>query len=233
MPSYKENEKGSYVPGQQDDDDFEKVNVKIFDLALRKWVTQAIVIENGQQTVTQTGHDAWDDPEAVVKVELHRKKLNEVTVKFRYSIRVYNQGEVEGYAKEITDYIPEGLKFVAQDNPGWTDEGNNVISTKLLENKLLQPGEYADVEVLLTWINNENNMGVMNNIAEISKDYNKYGLPDIDSTPDNKKTGEDDIDDAPVMLSISTGQIRVYFTLGFIVLITVASGVILIKKFVL
>ncbi len=233
LPSYKDSEKGSYVPGQQDDDDFEKVNVKIFDLALRKWVTQAIVIENGQQTVTQTGHDAWDDPEAVVKVELHRKKLNQVTVKFRYSIRVYNQGEVEGYAKEVTDYIPEGLKFVAEDNPGWTDEGNNVISTTLLENTLLQPGEYADVEVLLTWINNENNMGVMNNTAEISKDYNKYGLPDIDSTPDNKKAGEDDIDDAPVMLSISTGQMRIYFTLGFIILITTASGVILIKKFVL
>lgn len=233
LPNYKGNEKGSYVPGQQDDDDFEKVNVKIFDLALRKWVTQAIVIENGKQTVTQTGHDAWDDPEAVVKVELHRKKLNQVAVKFRYSIRIYNQGEVEGYAKEITDYVPEGLKFVAEDNPGWTDEGNNVISTRLLENTLLQPGEFADVEVLLTWINNEDNMGVMNNIAEISEDYNKYGLPDIDSTPDNKKTGEDDIDDAPVMLSISTGQMRVYFTLGFIVLITVAGGVVLIKKFVL
>ena len=233
LPNYKENEKGSYVPGQQDDDDFEKVNIKIFDLALRKWVTQAIVIENGKQTVTQTGHDAWDDPEEVVKVELHRKKLNQVTVKFKYSIRVYNQGEIEGYAKEVTDYIPEGLKFVAQDNPGWKDEGNNVISTRLLENTLLQPGEYADVEVLLTWINSENNMGVMNNTAEISEDYNKYGVPDIDSTPDNKKAGEDDIDDAPVMLSISTGQIRLYFTLGFVVLITIASGVIVIKKFVL
>ncbi len=233
LPNYKGNEKGSYIPGQQDDDDFEKVNIKIFDLALRKWVTQAIVIENGKQTVTQTGHDAWDDPEAVVKVELHRKKLNQVTVKFRYSIRVYNQGEIEGYAKEITDYVPEGLKFVAEDNPGWKDEGNNVISTRLLENTLLQPGEYADVEVLLTWINDPNNMGVMNNTAEISEDYNKYGVPDIDSTPDNKKSGEDDIDDAPVMLSISTGQIRIYFTLGFVVLITIASGVILIKKFVL
>lgn len=233
LPNYKEKEKGSYVPGQQDDDDFEKVLIKTFDLALRKWVTQAIVIENGKQSVTQTGHDAWDDPEQVVKVELHRKKLNQVTVKFRYSIRVYNQGEIEGYAKEITDYIPEGLKFVAEDNPGWTDEGNNVISTRLLENTLLQPGEYADVQVLLTWINNENNMGVMNNTAEISEDYNEYGVPDIDSTPDNKKAGEDDIDDAPVMLSISTGQIRIYFTLGFIVLITTASGVILIKKFVL
>ncbi len=233
LPGYKDNETGSYIAGQQDDDDFEKVIVKIFDLALRKWVTQAIVIENGEQTITQTGHDAWDDPEAVVKVELHRKKLNQVEVKFRYSIRVYNQGEIAGYAKEVTDYIPEGLKFVAEDNPGWTDEGNNVISTRLLENTLLQPGEYADVEVLLTWIKSENNMGVMINTAEISEDYNEYGVPDIDSTPDNQKPGEDDIDDAPVMLSISTGQARIYFTLGFVVLITIAGGIVLIKRFVI
>lgn len=233
LPSYKENEKESYVPGQQDDDDFEKVIVKVFDLALRKWVTQAIVIEDGKQSITQTGHDAWDDPEAVVKVELHRKKINQVTVKFRYSIRVINQGEIAGYAKEVTDYIPAGLKFVAEDNPGWTDEGNNVISTRLLENTLLQPGEAADVEVILTWVNDQNNMGVMNNIAEISEDYNEYGVPDIDSTPDNQKEGEDDIDDAPVMLSISTGQTRIYFGLGFVVLITIAGGIILIKKYVL
>ncbi len=233
LPTYKDNETRSYVPGQQDDDDFEKVIVKIFDLALRKWVTEAIVIENGGQTVTQTGHKPWDDPEAVVKVELHRKKLNQVTVKFRYSIRVYNQGELEGYAKEVTDYIPEGLKFVAADNPDWKDEGNNVISTRKLENTLLKPGEYADVEVLLTWINSENNMGVMINTAEISEDDNEFDVPDIDSTPDNQKPGEDDIDDAPVMISISTGQIRIYFTLGLIVLVTMASGVVLIKKFVL
>ena len=233
LPEYKDNETGSYIPGQQDDDDFEKVIVKTFDLALRKWVTQAIVIENGQQSITQTGHQPYDDPEAVVKVELHRKKLDQVTVKFRYSIRVINEGDIEGYAKEVTDYVPEGLKFEASDNPGWTDEGNNVISTRLLENTLLQPGEYADVEVVLTWINNENNMGVMNNTAEISEDYNEYGVPDIDSTPDNKKAGEDDIDDAPVMLSISTGQIRIYFVLGFMILITIASGVVLIKKYVL
>ena len=76
-------------------------------------------------------------------------------------------------------------------------------------------------------------MGVMNNTAEISEDYNEYGVPDKDSTPDNKKPGEDDIDDAPVMLSVSTGQIRIYFTLGLIVLITIAGGVVLIKKYVL
>ena len=189
--------------------------------------------DNLQETVTETGHKAEDDPEAVVKVDLKKSKLDKVVVKFEYQIRVTNEGQIAGSVEEISDYIPEGLKFVAADNPGWTDLGNNVISTNLLENTLLQPGEYADVEVVLTWINSENNMGVMTNTAEISKDYNEYHVPDRDSTPDNKKPGEDDIDDAPVMLSISTGQMRIYFTLGFIVLVTVAGGVVLIRKYVL
>ena len=233
LPGYKDDEKGDYIPGQEDDDDFEKVVVRTFDLALRKWVTQAIVIENGKETVTETGHKAEDDPEQVVKVELNRKKLNSLTVKFKYSIRVTNEGDVAGYAKEITDYVPEGLKFVAEDNSDWTDEGNNVISTRKLENTLLQPGESAEVEVLLTWINGKDNLGLKVNTAEISEDYNDKHLHDIDSTPDNKVPGEDDIDDAPVLLSVSTGQTRIYFTLGFIVLITIAGGIVLIKKFVL
>lgn len=234
-----DNDDDDSVPGDesewkdQDDVDIEDLKLVEFDLALRKWVTQAIVIDSKGQTVTETGHQPYDDPEQVVKVELHRRKLNEVTVKFRYSIRIINEGDIAGYAKEIKDYIPQGLKFVAEDNPGWKDEGDNLISTTLLENTLLQPGEFADVEVLLTWINSQDNMGVMVNTAEISKDYNEYGVKDRDSTPDNKKWGEDDIDDAPVMLSISTGQMRIYFTLGFVVLITIAGGVVLIKKYVL
>ena len=233
LPGYKDNETGEYIPGQQDDDDFEKIIIKKFDLALRKWVTQAIVTDNTGTKVTNTGHQPYDDPEGIVKVELDKKKLNQVTVKFRYSIRVINEGDIEGYAKEVTDYIPAGLKFIASDNPGWKDEGNNVISTRLLENTLLKPGEFADVEVLLTWENNQNNMGLKTNTAEISEDHNEYNVPDEDSTPDNKKPGEDDIDDAPVMLSVKTGQIRIYFTLGFIVLITIAGGIVLIKKYVL
>ena len=233
LPGYKDNETGEYIPGQQDDDDFEKVIVKEFDLALRKWVTQAIVIENGKETITETGHQPYDDPEEIVKVELYRKNINNVVVKFRYKIRVTNEGDIPGYVKEITDYVPEGLRFDPADNPGWIDEGNNVISTTLTEDILLQPGEYTEVEVVLTWINDENNMGVMTNIAEISEDDNDYDLPDKDSTPDNQERGEDDIDDAPVMVTVSTGAARTYFMLGGIVLITIAGGVFLIKKFVI
>ena len=217
----------------EDDQDREYIKLNYFDLSLRKWVTQAIVIENGKETVTQTGHTPEQDPEPIVKVDLDRKKLSQVTVKFRFSIRVTNEGDIAGYAKEIKDYIPEGLRFVAEDNPGWTDLGNNVVSTDLLSDRLLQPGESADVEILLTWINSEDNMGLKTNTAEISKDYNEKGVPDIDSTPDNKKEGEDDIDDAPVMLSVKTGQAKVYYTLGLIVLVTIAGGIVLIKKFVL
>ena len=233
LPGYKDDETGEYIPGQQDDDDFEKVIVKEFDLALRKWVTQAIVIENGKETITETGHGPYDDPEEIVKVELYRKNINDVIVKFRYKIRVTNEGDIPGYVKEITDYVPEGLRFDPADNPGWVDEGNNVISTTLTEDILLQPGEYTEVEVVLTWINDENNMGVMTNIAEISEDDNEYDLPDKDSTPDNQEEGEDDIDDAPVMITVSTGAARTYFMLGGIVLITIAGGVFLIKKFVI
>lgn len=228
------------IPGKwnegEDDQDKEYIKLNYFDLALRKWVTQAIVIENGKETITQTGHTPDQDPEPIVKVDLHRKKIDKVTVKFRYSIRITNEGDIAGYAKEIKDYVPQGLKFVAADNPGWTDLGDNVISTNLLADKLLQPGESADVEVLLTWINGNDNIGLKTNIAEISKDYNDKGVPDKDSTPDNKKDGEDDIDDAPVMLAVATGlteNAKIYIGLGFIVLITIAGGIVLIKKFVL
>ena len=78
-----------------------KVKVQYFDLSLRKWVTQSIVIEDGQEKVTETGHTAEDDPEAVAKVDLKKSKINNVIVKFRFKIRVKNEGTIAGYVKEI------------------------------------------------------------------------------------------------------------------------------------
>ena len=204
---------------------------KVFDLALRKWVTQAIVTENGQTYVTDTGHKAEDEPEEIVKVDLKKSKLNDVVVKFNYSIRVTNEGEIAGYAKEVSDYIPNGLKFVAEDNPDWTEKDGKIV-TRALENTLLQPGESAEVKVLLTWINSANNMGVMTNTAEISEDYNDYGIPDRDSTPNNKVPGEDDIDDAPVMLTVKTGSdVIIYISVACGILAILGVGIFEIKKY--
>jgi len=218
----------------EDDQDVEHVKVEYFDLALLKYVTKAIVIENGQERITETGYNGLEDPEPVVKVEIKKKQLKNVIVKFAYGIKITNEGDIPGYAKEITDYVPAGLRFEAADNPGWTDEGNNVISTRLLEGKLLQPGESATVEVVLTWINGADNLGEKINTAEISEDYNDHGdVPDRDSTPDNQVPGEDDIDIAKVILAISTGIGQTFFGITIGLLSVVLVGIVLIKKYVL
>ena len=216
----------------EDDQDTETVRVLEFDLALRKWVTKAIVIENGNETVIDTGHTAEDDPEEIVKVDLKNTDIDKVVVKFEYQIRVTNEGEIAGYAKEISDYIPEGLRFEAADNPQWEEVDGKVV-TDQLKDTLLQPGESAEVTIILTWINRADNMGLKVNVAEISKDYNEYGTSDRDSVPDNQVPGEDDIDDAPVMLTVKTGQTTLYITVAVAVLTILASGVALIKKYVL
>ncbi|MBQ2836412.1 MAG: Cys-Gln thioester bond-forming surface protein [Clostridia bacterium] len=217
----------------EDDQDIENIRVQYFDLSLLKFVSKVIMIEDGKETITETGYNGHEDPEPVVKVELHKKKLNNVIVKFGYGITITNEGDIAGYATEITDYVPEGLKFDPTDNPEWEDEGNNVISTRQLEGTLLQPGESATVEVIFTWINSSDNLALKTNTAEISEDKNEYDVPDRDSTPDNKQDGEDDIDIAKVILAISTGAIKTYFMLTLGLLTVILVGVILIKKFVL
>jgi len=216
----------------EDDQDIDKVKVRYFDLALRKWVTKAIVNENGKETITETNHGPWDDPEPVVKVDLKDTNINKVTIKFEYSIRIFNQGELPGYAKEISDYIPEGLRFVQEDNPEWKEVDGKIV-TRALENTLLQPGDYADVTVVLTWINGANNLGTKVNVAEISEDYNDWGTPDIDSTPNNKVPGEDDIDDAPVILVVRTGTPIIYTGVAIAAIGIVLVGVVLIRRRVL
>ena len=219
----------------EDDQDYENVAVDYFDLSLLKYVTKTIVTENGKTKTTKTGNNG-SDKDITPKVEVYRKSVNKTIVKFEYTIKITNEGDIAGYAKEITDYVPKGLKFYKEDNKGWKDEGNNVISTKLLKDTLLQPGQSATVKVILRWVNGENNLGVKTNVAEISKDYNEQGVPDRDSTPDNKKPKEDDIDDAPVLLTISTGMLEhtiQYVTGALIILVILGTGIVVIKKYVL
>ena len=226
-----DSEPGNKNP-DEDDIDKEYLKVKYFDLSLLKWVSKAIVTENGQTVETKTGHTGLENPEPIVKVDLDRKKINDVTVKFEYTIKITNEGEIEGYAKEISDYIPSGLKFVKGDNPDWQEKDGKIVTRKL-ENTLLKPGQSATVTVILTWINKEDNMGLKVNVAEISEDYNEHNSKDIDSTPNNKKDGEDDIDDAPVILTIKTGMEPTHLILIISSIAILTTGIILIKKFVL
>ena len=219
---------------KEDDEDIEKVKVEYFDLALLKYVTKVMVNENGESREILTGN-VGDENDIIPHVQINKKNIDKTVVKFAYTIKITNEGQIAGEATEITDYVPEGLVFKAEDNPNWKDEGNNVISTRQLMGITIQPGESAEVEVILTWINGDDNLGPKTNVAEISEDYNEENVPDRDSTPDNKVEREDDIDEATVLLSVNQGGgiQSIYINLTLIFLSIILVGGILIKKFVL
>lgn len=209
----------------EDDIDQEQVYVKYFDLALEKNLNKAIVTTNGE-----TKEVAGDG----LKIEIHKKNIDSTSIQFVYTIKVTNQGEIEGYATEVTDYIPNGLSFNPASNPSWTKSEGNVIKTDALAKTLLKPGESAEVQVVLDWIKSSDNIGRFVNVAEISEDWNPYDSDDVDSTPNNKVESEDDQDDAPVWVGIVTGLgDRPYILLTSTVLLILATGIFLIKKYVL
>ena len=214
----------------EDDIDFEPLKTVEFDLALKKIVAKVFVTVDGKTTTINTNHKYTDNPEAVAKVELDRKKWNKTEVKYEFGIRVTNEGQIPGYATEVSDYIPDGLEFHKEDNPLWTLKDPKTAVTDQLAKKLLQPGESVEIKIILRWKKAENNMGVKTNWAEISKDQNEYGVRDKDSVPGNKKPKEDDIDDAPVALTIATGAVPTYFTITLTSLGLMGAGLLIIKK---
>ena len=219
----------------EDDIDKEYLVLKYFDLSLLKYVSKVIVTEDGVTKETETKYNGTENPEPVVKVELNKKKLDKTSVSYVYTIKITNEGEIEGYATEITDRIPAGLSFHEEDNTAynWKIKEDGIVTTDYLKNTLLKPGESAFVQIVLRWERSEQNLGKKVNVAEISADDNEYDLPDIDSTPNNNKDGEDDQDSAIIVLSIQTGKATTYIVLIITIMSILASGFYLIYKKVL
>lgn len=198
----------------------------IFDLKLDKYVTK-ILAQNNNET------DVYNyDNSTLAKVELDAKKINNTTVIIEYTIKVTNNGELDGYVKNIVDYIPSGLKFSSELNKDWYQSGAYLYNASLANNKLAA-GESRTVTLLLTKTMTENNTGRINNTAEIAQDYNDVGAQDINSVPGNKVQGENDIASADIIISIRTGSAITYIALAMMVIVTIGAGAYFINKKVL
>ena len=77
------------------------------------------------------------------------------------------------------------------------------------------------------------NTGLSNNTAELAEVSNDLGLNDIDSTPGNKNTSEDDFGKADVIIAVKTGGILFYGGIVLVVLAIFALGAYEINKRVL
>lgn len=199
------------------------IKLQNFDLKLEKFVSK-IIIQNSKGTTSKQYNDA-----TVAKAELDGKKINGTNVIIEYKIRVTNVGEIDGYARKIVDYMPNDLKFSSELNKDWYQSGEGLHNTSLANEKI-KAGESREITLTLTKSMTENNVGLINNTAEIEESYNELGIEDSNSTPANKVKGENDLGSADVILSLKTGGI-VY--LSIVVAIAAILGVtayVIIRK---
>ncbi len=113
-----------------------------------------------------------------------------------YNISIFNQGNVDILSYTVADYYPSYLDFDPALNPGWTDNGNNVLTYDY--NGLLAIGEAVSIPVTFQ-INGFDENGEIRNIAEISEvSGGSPNTRDFDSNPDqdmNNDNLEDDMID--------------------------------------
>lgn len=233
---------------REDDEDIAVIVPRKFNLELKKWISKYTVIvgkDSKEYVTTQTSEtsDKEKSEDKIVKIDIKSNKVNKTDVIINYNIRVTNNGDLEGYVNEITDYIPQGLEFVQEDNISetgeeyWTLNGTDQIVTgdaynKVLENTLLQPGEYIEVSVKLRWVQDVENFGLITNYAEISKDRNIYNVKDYNSTTNNfiETTDEDDTDKVPVYFAVETGEYMIKYFVIIGGLITVLFALVVMKR---
>ena len=214
LPGYKDDEIGKdYVPGQQDDDDFEKLKIKEFDLALRKFITKVNNTEI-KSRIPQVDTTPLKNGTGTTAIYNHSKEPVKVSLGavVEYTIRVYNEGQVDGYVEEIKDHLPDQLEFIKDNETnkkyGWTVDSTDskVIKTSYLckanekvagENKI--PAfdgttlSYKEVKVACKVVSTDPMPSKITNLADISDFTDGEGnkVTDRDSKEDNVKIPED------------------------------------------
>lgn len=200
------------------------IKAQIFDMKLDKYVSQ-ITVQNSSETKTYAYNQ-----EALAKIELASKRIANTSVIIEYNIVVSNIGEVDGYIKNVVDYAPTDLKFSSELNKDWYKASDGSICTNSLANTKIASGEQKTLTLILTKTMTENNVGRINNTAEIAESYNDLGTEDINSVAGNKTQGENDMGSADVIVSLKTGEILIYSSLAIVAIITLGAGVYFIKK---
>lgn len=194
-----------------------------FDMKLEKYVSR-VIVQNAAGTSTYSFNDA-----TMAKVEIDAKQIANSNVIIEYKIKVTNAGELEGYVKNVVDYLPSDVEFSSELNKDWYQEGNNLYNNTL-SNEKIAAGEIKELTLTVTKRMTQDNVGLINNTAEIAEDYNEAGITDINSTPGNRQQGENDMGSADIIISIRTGGAVMYITLTITLIAVLGVGIYFIRK---
>lgn len=128
-------------------------------------------------------------PEELIDLSL-TKTINKspplVSDNVRFTLTVTNDGPSDATSVEVTDLLPSGYAYVSDNSGGAYDETTGVWNLGSLAN-----GSSTSLSILC----NVNSSGDYDNVAEITG----HDQVDIDSTPNNDVSGEDDQDQVSII----------------------------------
>lgn len=197
-----------------------------FDFSLTKQVSR-IIVQNSEGTKT------YDFDNDYAKVDINAKYINGSVVLVEYKIIIKNEGELAGRVKKVIDYMPRDMVFSTDLNRTWVQDSNGNLTNSELKDLNIEPGETKELTLILRRNMTEDNVGLINNTAEIAEIENDENIKDKDSTPGNRVNGEDDMSVANVLLGVRTGSEVMYITLAIVVLVILTTGIYVINKKVL
>lgn len=197
----------------------------IFDLSLRKNISKVTIQNNAGTKVAE-----YENTQ-LAKIEIPAKQIVGTTVLVEYQFVVTNEGEISGYVNDLVDNLPEGMKFNSEINKDWyISSTDGKLHTQGLSSEI-KPGENATIKLTLIKTMTNDNTGLTLNTAEIQKSSNDQALQDRDSIAGNNKTGEDDISNAQLIISVKTGADTIVgITSIIIVLVALGIFIYIIRK---
>ena len=183
---------------------------KTFDMSINKGITK-VTVDNEQGTNTYDFNNT-----SMAKVEIDGKYLKGSIILVEYEIAVTNVGELAGFAKVITDKIPDGMKFNSELNTNWYEGENGILYCEELENKQLQLGETATVKLVLTKEMTDDSATSPVNTVTLEETFNEYLIED---KKQNNNSAE-----ATIIISLTTGKTESYIWLVLLVVAIIATG---------
>lgn len=199
------------VKSDIDNIDVGLVKKEKFDLSLRKEISKIILInDKGTKIEEYKNKDK-------VKLKIPSRYADNTNMIITYKYLITNDGDIEGYADKLVDYLPEGLIFTSEMNKEWYKDSKGKVYTTCLSGVEIKPGETKEVELILTKEGIKKYFEKYEHDAEIDKESNIQAIEELTHAKENNKSSSE--------LVITEDNNYIYFaiTMGSIILISIGA----------
>lgn len=182
-----------------------------FNLGVEKNLSRVIL--NGEQLALSSN---------LTKVEIVADEIQNTNLEIAYTIKVTNNGEIEGTA-DVIERLPQYFSLADGTSSEWQEQADGTLKATVT----LLPGETKELNVVLSLNRGENNLGVLTNIVELANVTNPANFEET--------TLEDNTSKVDIIVTVKTGGTTIIplILTVFTALTMVVVGIVVIKKKVL